>query len=196
MIKEKVSYKQVYDLVFRARNARLEPMVFTLEFTEWVKAGIAFNTRGFELPSRKISAFVEVYEAIQMCSFEDVEISTQSKNLFEQYLRYFYEDIFDIYQNYLKSTQSQMRLKGSKGIPVFADVFILPTYEGFPALKKMFPTSVESADTYKCINYQSFLHTINSIYLKPNTRLFNCMAMLYDYGSCKEKCGSLLEVSL
>ena len=61
----RVNHKQVYDLVFRARNVRLSAALYVLDFLDWIKAGVAFNTRGFENPSRKIAYFAELYSVVQ-----------------------------------------------------------------------------------------------------------------------------------
>ena len=93
----KVNYHLYYDLVFRTKYNFLVPCVYVIDFFDYVKAGICYNTRGYEMSSRKIDFFVEVYNDLQ---------SNKCTPTVIRGLQYFYEDIFNLYSNYFNSAQS------------------------------------------------------------------------------------------
>lgn len=193
---EYVSYQQVYDLVFRARNARLGSYVFVVDFFDWVKAGVAFNTRGCDISTRKISNFVKLYKAIKACDSEGSEAILREKQMFSDALLYYYEDIYSIYQDHLSSKQSDARTKNAKVLPDFKELLILPSFDGVPCLKDVFDVVQEVCETYEPRNEASFLADVKSVYLGEDTNLFKCMAMMYDYGIGRIGCDKLLEVSI
>ena len=193
---QSVSYKQVYDLVFRARNARLNATAYVLPFEEWVKAGVAYNTRGFELMTRKISMFGELYNIMEEARNNGAD-SVRHRILFlEEALGLYYADIFNIYQDHLRSKHDDAKLRSVKTIPGFGDLLVLPSFDGVPELKELFPCKSVNWMEYQCQRVSGFLESINSSYLKPDSGLYHCMALMYDYGMCRVESGVLLEVIL
>lgn len=96
-----------------------------IDFLDYVMAGIAFNSRSYELSSRKISFFAQVYEDLLEAKNTDV-VNTA--------IKYFYEDIFDLYQKYLKSFKAE-ELKEEN------IVVILPSWEKTSYLKQHYESS-------------------------------------------------------
>ena len=114
-----VDYHFYYDLVFRAKFCYLEPGVYTIDFLDYVMAGVAFNSRNFELSSRKISFFAHVVRTA---------------------IKYFYEDIFDLYQKYLKSFKAD-EIKEEN------IVVIVPSWEKTPYLREHYESDTIGQDT-------------------------------------------------
>lgn len=192
----RVSFKQVYDLVFRARNSRLNSTAYSLDFIDWVKAGVAFNTRGFELSSRKISYFAKLYNIIVEDAGAGISRFEKEKHLFEDALIYYYEDIYEIYQDHLESKQSEARQKAVKVVPDLGELLILPRFDGVPELREIFKTQIVGYNSYECRSLEAFRENARSAYLKEDTALFRCMSLLYDYGCGRIDRGVLLEVEL
>lgn len=182
----RVNFKQAYDLVFRARNVRLSAAVYVLDFIDWIKAGVAFNTRGFENPSRKISYFAELYQVV-------IEQQDRKEFLSDALTKY-YEDIFEIYQDHLRAKQAAARQDIVKAVPVFEDLFVLPCFDSVPFLYDLFERKPVNGAEYKCIKATAFASAIASANVKSDSPLYKCMSLLYDYGTgCVER-GKLLEV--
>ena len=200
---EHVGFKQVYDLVFRARNARLKSVAYVLDFYDWMKAGLAFNTRGFELNTRKISYFAGLYEIAQRAREEGSSIIADNKSLFEIALAYYYADIFEVYQDHVRSKHSEaaIRNRDSSGAssrvrPEFGNLLVLPAFDGVPELREVFDTVEVGWNTYECKDSSKFINAVASTYVKKGTGLFSCMSLMYDYGYGIENPGVLLEVKL
>lgn len=192
----RVSFKQVYDLVFRARNSKLNSTAYVLDFRDWLKAGIAFNTRGFEISTRKISYFAKLYSIIQESKSQGVGVLNRNRVLLEQALMFYYEDIYDIYQDHLKAKQLEASQRRIKSIPDFGEVLILPCFDEAPELRQIFETRTYAWDGYVCKNLDDFMEDVPTLYLSQNSPSFKCMSMMYDYGrNCIER-GVLLEVEL
>lgn len=191
----KVMYKQVYDLCFRARNAKLKSRVYVLDFVDWVKAGVAFNTRGYDLSTRKISYFAKIYEFLSRAAEEGSSVIVENRYLFEEALAFYYEDIFAIYQDHLKSKNSEAMQK-LKQRPDFGDLLVLPCFEDVEFMYDVFEKRELNWETYECAYRSEFVENLNTAYLDPSTPLFACMAMMYDYGCRVSERGVLLEVKL
>lgn len=193
---EYVYYKQVYDLVFRARSAKLNSTAFVLDYWDWIKAGVAYNTRGFALSTRKISYFAELYKVIEEeRNTGNILVFEEHKGMLaESFLRY-YQDIYEIYQDHLWSKQTEHQRK-SKGMPDFGELFILPCFESVPDLASVFETHTHPWDGYECKHKNEFVDNLKSAYLKEESPIFKCMSLLYDYGFRKLGKGVLLEVTL
>lgn len=192
----RVNFKQVYDLVFRARNSKLNSVAYVLDFCDWIKAGVAFNTRGYELSSRKISYFAKLYDIIQSAHENGYEMLLLDKHLLEEALVFYYEDIYEIYQDHLKAKHSEARQKQSKSAPDFGELLVLPCFDSVPEMREVFTTETFPWDGYECVMLDAFKRDANSVYLDENTALFKCMSMMYDYGRGAIKRGVLLEVKL
>lgn len=182
----RVNFKQVYDLVFRARNVRLSAAVYVLDFIDWIKAGVAFNTRGFENPSRKIAYFAELYQVV-------MEQQDRREFLSEALTKY-YEDIFEIYQDHLRAKQAAARQDIVKAVPAFDDLFVLPCFDSAPFLYDIFEIKNVKCMEYKCVKATAFANAIASANVKSDSPLYKCMALLYDHGMGRVDCGKLLEV--
>ena len=200
---EKVCFKQVYDLVFRARNARLKTVAYVLDFYEWMKAGIAFNTRGFELSTRKISYFASLYSMIERAKTEGVEILEQNRSMLETALQYYYADIFEVYQDHIKAKHSEASFKNQKarnrsGVvqPEFGNLLILPAFDRVPELREVFITREVGWNNYQCVDRDRFSYAVASAYVKEDSPLYHCMSLMYDYGHGLVDAGELLEVTL
>lgn len=192
----RVSYKQVYDLVFRARNSKLNSTAYVLDIRDWIKAGVAFNTRGFKLSTRKISYFAKLYDVLQRSKVEGVEVLQKNKLLLEQALTFYYEDIYEIYQDHLKSKHMEASQRRVRAIPDFGQLLVLPCFDEMPELKQVFETREFPWDGYECQRRADFIEDVPTMYLDPESPLFKCMSMMYDYGrGCIER-GVLLEVKL
>ena len=193
---ERVSFKQVYDLVFRSRNARLNSTAYVLSFENWLKAGIAFNTRGFELSTRKISYFAMLYSILQESKTLGPSRIKEEESLFREALRRYYEDIFDIYQDHLSSKQEEVSRKKQKAVPNFGELLILPSFDDAKVLYDVFKAERYSWDSYECMDSDAFLEAANSAYLTEGSGIFRCMSLMFDYGLGKGEQGVLLEVDL
>lgn len=193
---EYVSHQQVYDLVFCAKNARLNSVMYALDFLDWVKAGVAFNTRGCEITSRKISYFAQLYTTLRSCSVENVSPLDNARSMFSDALLYFYEDIYSIYQDHLSSKQQSVRGRGMREIPDFGELIILPTFGRVPFMSKVFETVVIDCESYVSVNEAAFIRDVKSAYLKQDTTLYKCMSIMYDYGLGRVSRDKLLEVKV
>ena len=193
---EQVSFKQVYDLVFRARNAKLNAVAYVLDFKDWVKAGVAYNTRGYDISTRKISFFAELYMILEKAAQSGPDVIEPVRGMFTEALIYYYEDIYSIYQDHLKSKQADVVDRRSKAVPDFGELLVLPSFDLVPVLNQVFETRTFGCETYDCKHLDAFLDNVNTAYLKEGSSLFRCMSLMYDYGvACEEK-GVLLEVTL
>ena len=126
MITYSVNYHIYYDLVFRAKFCYLKPGIYNIDFLDYVMAGIAFNSRSFELSSRKISFFAQVYQNL---------VEAKNNEIVQTAICYFYEDIFDLYQKYLKSFNANE-------IPEDGTVLIVPSWEKTPYLKEYYESAI------------------------------------------------------
>lgn len=199
---EYVGFKQVYDLVFRAKNARLGSIAYVLDFYDWMKAGIAFNTRGYELSTRKISYFANLYNVLERARTEGVEVIQEERQLFETALTFYYADIFEVYQDHVRSKHSEAVLRNResrsrvKARPEFGNLLVLPAFDCVPELKEVFATKSIVWDKYECLDPVKFANVVASAYVQPGTGLYSCMSLMYDYGVSGIERGTLLEVAL
>lgn len=189
-----MSHQQVYDLVFRARNAKLGVSCYELSFLDWIKAGVAFNTRGCELSTRKIAMFAELYHILEGCVVNGADALVPRKGMFSTALLYYYEDIYAIYQDHLASKQLEVRTKDLRSAPNFGDLVVLPSFKNLPWLSEVFETRRENVQDYRCKNERAFLNDVNSPYLDHDSILGKNMAIMYDYGLGRCGYGVLLEV--
>ena len=200
---ERVGFKQVYDLVFRAKNARLKSVAYVLDYYDWMKAGIAFNTRGFELSTRKISYFAQLYGLVTELGQRFGELSDAERQMLETSLTYYYADIFEVYQDHVRSKHSEAAMRNRDGrksteklAPEFGNLIVLPSFDCVPAIKDVFQTKVVDWDCYQCQNVSQFNNVVASAYVKQGMGLYSCMSLMYDYGVHPVETGVLLEVKL
>ena len=182
-----VEYPYVYDLYYRVRNAKLENAKYRLEFIDWVKAGVAFNVRGVEEPSRKIAYFGGLYRLL--CNDPKRNIGAVRTAILK-----FYTDIFLLYQDHLTAQLDLARQGGSRVSLTPKDIVILPSFLKTPVLKEMLKTVVVSLDSYKCRNIDDFKKHTATIYVDEDSTLFSAMSLLYDVSMCS-KDSNLLEVT-
>ena len=123
-----------------------------IDFLDYIMAGIAFNTRNFELPSRKISFYAQVYADL---------VEAKNTEIVEKAIKYFYEDIFDIYQKYLKSFKTEE-------IKEEDTVILLPLWEKTPFLKEHYkqttvgPTTDDSLLNDLILNLSNYRSVLNN----------------------------------
>ena len=85
---EKVSFRQYYDLVFRARNARLGSACLQLDFFDWIKAGIAFNNSSVTLVhgmSRPIGALFHIPHGMSNAILLNVCLTYAADGTYERF---------------------------------------------------------------------------------------------------------------
>lgn len=208
MNKVYVNFHQVYDLVFRARNNKLKAAAYTLTFSEWVKAGVAYNTRGIELYSRRISYFCYLYKLIMVAhgrmSDEDGYILNHDEGLellrnhhssLESALQMYYEDICNVYIDHLNAKKFASSLSNKKKEADFEYLVVLPSFDGVPLLQELFETKTFAWDTYEPEFPVELDNRLDSIEAH-DTVLYRTMALSFDYGFKKKETGVLLEVTI
>lgn len=192
----RVSFRQVYDLVFRARSSKLNSTAYVLDFYDWVKAGVAFNTRGFQLGTRKISYFARLYNILSECKVEGPIPLQNNRRFFEDALAFYYEDIYEIYQDHLKSRHEEATQRQARAIPDFGELLVLPSFDCVPTMYDVFERRIFNWNEYECQNRDGFIESLSTVYLNSDSSLFKCMSLMYDYGREVIDRGILLGVKL
>lgn len=120
----RVGYHYYYSLVFKSRNGLLQDGIYEVPFEDWVKAGIAYNTRAKDMETRRIIKFVRIYKVLcglgclngppttvdqQESGLVKVTEVTPNYtniafNILSEALTMFYEDLFDIYRAFVDSS--------------------------------------------------------------------------------------------
>ena len=183
-----VGYQYVYDLYYRVRQARLESEIYRLDFWDWVKAGIAYNTRGISEPSRKIANFVRYYNIIQNDLLSDniVEMRTA--------ISHYYEDFFQLYQDHLVAQLKIAHKRGSNASTEPSNLILLPSFEQTSQLQSIFPMEEIVLETYECQHLEELRRHMSTVYAVEGSPLFRCMALYFDYGVQGNLGGTLLGV--
>lgn len=193
---KRVAHKQYYDLVFRAKNARLRSAAYSLDYLDWLKAGVAFNTRGIDTASRKIDYFAQLYRVIARYNEEGPEVIERNLEDLASSFPIFYEDIFEIYQYHLESKQREVKYSRTSKALTLEELFVVPTFERVPFLRDYFTTETRPWLGYQSEVEEKFLLTVNSPYLDSSSGLYSCMSLLFDYGTYRSGKGVLLEIDL
>lgn len=183
-----VSYQFVYDLYYRVRHACLESETYRLEFLEWVKAGVAYNTCGVKDPTRKISYFGNLYRQLKL----GVQ-TVPHADLQEAVVKY-YEDLFQLYQDHLEAQLKKAGRQKNLDFLEPANLVLLPSFTSVPEISNMLEVVSVQLDTYECKDIVAFRQKMSTIYASEGTPLFRCMSMLFDYGVCRSGDGVILEV--
>lgn len=183
-----VEYPYVYDLFYRVRNACLESEAYQIEFLDWVKAGIAYNTRSKQDPKRKISYFGELYRILQTKAEND------AKQVIRDAVMNYYEDLFQLYQDHLRAQLKRVKER-DKGSVVMADnLLLIPSFEKSMSFSVFMPVQHITISEYECENLKDLHDTLSTIYVAERSPLLRCMGMLFDYGVRRKENGVLLEV--
>lgn len=183
-----VTYQFVYDLYYRVRHACLESEIYRLEFLEWVKAGLAYNTRGVKDPTRKIAYFGELYHQLRQ------GVTLMSKADLQEAVIKYYDDLFQLYQDHL---EAQLKKAGHQKNLDFlepASLVLLPSFTTVPEIKTVLDVVDIQLDCYECKDIEAFRQKMATIYATEGTSLFRCMGLLFDYGVYQGGDGVILEV--
>lgn len=173
----RVSYGHVYDLYFRVRNVQLKHVAYRVEFIDWVKAGVAFNARGIENSTRKISYFGDLYTKL-MSVGDYAGIVDELRIAITRY----YEDLFLLYQNHLAGVLNSAGKKGRAAKHLCQNFVLLPSFRETPQIEELFPTTVIDLNNYQPRNEDAFRAHMVQLYVPPESELYKCMAMYYDHG--------------
>lgn len=184
-----VYYPFVYDLHYRVKHACLGNEIFRIDFVDWIKAGVAYNTRGLQNPKRKVAYFAELYRIILNRS----DISSQSAALQTAVTR-FYEDLFQLYQDHLVAQLKHSGKRAKSGNTEPDNLILLPSFEQIPELMSVLEQEQITLLEYDCKNLVEFKQAMATIYAVQGTPIFRCMSLMYDYGICKCGNGVILEV--
>lgn len=172
----RVSYDHVYDLYFRARNVKLEHVAYRVEFIDWVKAGVAFNARGIEVSTRKISYFGDLYEKL---------VSTDDYALLIEDLRVavtrYYEDLFLLYQDHLAGVLNSAGKKGKAAKHLCENFVLLPSFRETPRMKEVLPEKEIDLNSYVPRNEDAMRTDMVQLFVRQESELYKCMAMYYDH---------------
>lgn len=166
----RVSYHWYYDLVFRTKYNFLVPFVYVIDFLDYVKAGIAFNTRSYEMSSRKISFYAAVLQDLNDGKFTPTV---------QQAIRYFYEDIFSLYKNYFKNVSSDMAQS--------TYVCFIPAFEKVAFLYEKCSVSTLDLSTYQSENMDDMLFCMGtpSVYSCSDKQI-RALSIAYDCTKCND----------
>lgn len=184
----RVAFPYIYDLYYRVRHAHLECEVYSLDFLDWVKAGVAFNVRGIEDPQRSVAYFGELYRTIKARAFEN------NVMLFRKALTVFYEDLFLLYNDHLSAQLKRAHNNGGAGVTSPQSLVLLPSFEQIPELFEILPAVDVILDEYCCENPELLQKNMASIYVQEGSALFRGMALYFDYGVCRRGDGVILGV--
>lgn len=183
-----VDYQYVYDLYYRVKHACLESEIYRLDFLEWVKAGIAYNTRGIKDPTRKIAYFGQLYRKIQG------GVSNMSKSDLREAVIKYYDDLFQLYQDHL---EAQLREAGRQRVADILEprlLVLLPSFANTPDICDMLDTVEVSLVNYECQHIEELRQKMATIYAIEDSLLFRSMGLLFDYGVYNGGDGVILEV--
>lgn len=140
-----VNYHWYYDLVFRVKYNFLIPKIYVINFLDYIKAGIAYNTRSYELATRKIDFFVEVLQDIENEILSDSVVTA---------IKYFYEDIFYLYKQYVIHVDEK-EIKNNLAA-------FLPSFEDNGFLRNAMLLNVIDIQEYNADNEDNMLFEVGS----------------------------------
>ncbi len=186
----RVSYPTLQDVYFRTRNLRLEHETYIVSFMTWVKGGIAFNVRGAELSTRKISYFGDLYNKLNTVQ----DYSTIAAELGVAIMRY-YEDFFSLYQDHLMAVLNTKDKKGKAVKSLYANLAYLPSFDDCPKLYEVFDVKSVTLSEYVPANPEALHNDMVMRYVEEDWRLYKCMAMYYDHSIKSDGTVVLLEVT-
>ena len=180
----KVGYPYVPDLYYRIQHYSLENNLYSLDFIDWIKAGIAYNVRGIHSTRRSISYFAQLYSGLYGI---DRDISEPELRMG---IVYFYEDLYLLCRDY-----SASYLQYSEKNSILNDFAIVPTFAESKSLVEKLDSQMIKLNEYKVMDKHrdSLLIDIRAL-ISESSCLFKCMSLYYDYGIHREGNGMLLEV--
>lgn len=187
--KKEVRFPYMYSLKYKVGHEGLPCSEYVLDFMDWVEAGLAFSIYSDKNPRRKASYFGNLRRKVLAGEVE------QNVELFRESLTFFYEDLFDIYQDHLLSQlakESHHVNKNLKSEP--SDLLIVPSFFRTPELLEVIPKEEVVLDSYETCFYREFQHALATIYVSSGTQLYRTMSVYFDYGVKRKKGGVLLEV--
>lgn len=170
-----VTYQYYYDLLFRAIYGYLAPNEYDLDYLHYIKAGIAFNTKGKVDSSRKISFYAQVYRML-------LGIETLNEVLIKDSIKIFYEDIYELY---LQCVTSHIftRFDSSNLI------FIKPTWNSCSQMLSFLQKDEIVLSSYKPNDFDNLLLNLPNIDVSDNQLKF--IQAAYD---CTQNNDRVLEV--
>lgn len=186
----RVSYGHVYDLYFRVRNVQLKHVAYRVEFIDWVKAGVAFNARGIETSTRKISYFGDLYTKIM-----SVDDYNELKDELKVAVYRYYEDLFLLYQDHLAGVLKSAGKKGRAAKHLCQNFVLLPSFDETPKFQGVFPVEQVNLNQYQPRNEDAMRSDMVQLFVEPSSELYKCMAMYYDHSIKSDGNIVLLEVN-
>ena len=183
-----VAFPYIYDLYYRVRHGDLECEVYSVDFVDWVKAGVAYNVRGIEDPQRSVAYFGELYRDIKSRAYE------RDSRKFRKAVTVFYEDLFLLYNDHLSAQLKRAHNNGGRGVTSPQNLVLLPSFEQIPELMEFLPLVEVILDEYCCVNPDALQKSMASIYVQEHSQLFRGMALYFDYGVCRLGDGVILGV--
>lgn len=172
-----VTHQYYYDLLFRAIYGYLEPNEYDIDYINYIKAGIAFNTKGMIDSSRKISFYSQVYQIL-------LGLEAYNKVIIQESIKYFYEDIYDIYLDCIKSHIF-------KRVNFKDFIFIKPTWTLNNSILNSFKRDKIQISKYKSQSYDKLLLNLPNIDISDSQLRY--IQAAYD---CTKNYDKVLEVLL
>lgn len=134
---------QYYDFVFTTSQGQLKPGYYTIDFLEYIKAGVAFNASGRSRMTRKISAFAEVYLEIENAQRE---CRLPDKTIVGRFIQYFYQDLYDAYESQVAGSLIKFN-KSDAAIDYLRDLEIVPVFTSTQWVTGLFEVKVATKET-------------------------------------------------
>lgn len=182
---------QYYDFVFTTSQGQLKSGYYTIDFLEYVKAGVAFNAMGRSRMTRKISAFAEVYLEIENAHNE---CRLPDKGVVGKFIQYFYQDLYSAYESQVAGSLIKSN-KSDAAIAYFQDLEIVPEFISVPWVRELFDVKVVTADTLAGIPIVRKETEVSQQFMDRlgETRAWKLASLYKHYGSFPETIA--LEVS-
>lgn len=183
-----VGFQYVYDLYYRVRNAMLQHSVYRLDFLDWVRAGVAYNTLGAKNAQRRISYFAKLYYGITSGR------GTLSESELRRAITMYYEDLFQLYQDHLVA-QLHQRGRASSGSSMEPeDLILLPSFHLMSDVFAGIPVEEVMLDNYVPQNIELMREQLATIYVSEEGTLYRGIGLVFDYGVMHQGDGIILEV--
>lgn len=185
----RVSHHFWSDLCFRIRNAKLQHEYYSIDYFDWVKAGIAYNISGTSDINRSIDYFCSLYDILSTDSKEDAVAKIRAS------VTMFYEDLYSLYLDHI-SVQFKVNARASRGKQIMADsLILLPKFDAIPELSMILPKADIKLVEYECKHVEDFENNRPAASVVSGSPMYRCMSLMFDYGVKKQDNGTLLEVT-
>ncbi len=185
-----VPFQYFNDLYFRVKNGKLEHDVYMINYMEWVKAGVAFNTQGVKNATRNISYFAELYN--KLC----VEYDESFIYDFQLSLVKFYQDLYELYQQHFAAQTRLISKRSSEDLILIKNLFLLPNFEGASSITEHLHKKVIVLADYESTYLKDFQRELSTVYISEDSLLFKMASIMFDYGVKNLEPGVILEVFL